>query len=440
MRLFYLILFFALRYSLRIFYPRIKTVNSPKNPFGRTIYVSNHAASFMDPLVVATLRLPIVFFLTRSDVFNKVTQPILWAAHMLPIYRQHDGVDTKDENKKTFDKCTNVLKYGRNLLIFGEGFTDDTFIRRLKPIKKGAVRIGFYALEKFNWKKKVYIAAVGCNYSDPNEMRSDVLVSTSDKICLNDYREAYETNPIKTINDLTKMIEDLMKAQITHIEKKELSSFHENIMRLTRKGMNAINSNLSIPLINRWHYSKKLALWLNELNNQQLELLEPLQKEIEGYFSLQKRMRINENHVYELSTKRKLNRIKELSLLIILFPFALLGLIHCGPPYFLVKGFVEKSFKRRVFWGSVKLLLGMISIGLINIPFIFLFHAFVYPSYWLGFIYYLLIGLFGLAAYMWFRNYIRYKEKGILSKMDLTKILQKRTDLLEKIHDQIPVA
>ena len=62
MRFFYLILFFLLRYSLRIFYPRIKTVNAPKTFFGRTIYVSNHAASFMDPLVVATFRLPIVFF------------------------------------------------------------------------------------------------------------------------------------------------------------------------------------------------------------------------------------------------------------------------------------------------------------------------------------------------------------------------------------------
>ena len=414
--------------------------NSPKNPFGRTIYVSNHAASFMDPLVVATFRPPFVFFLTRSDIFNKFTQPILWAAHMLPIYRQHDGGDTKDENKKTFDKCTDVLKYGRNLLIFGEGFTDDTFIRRLKPIKKGAVRIGFYALEKFNWKKKVYIAAVGCNYSDPNVMRSDVLVSTSNKICLNDYREVYETNPSKTINDLTKMIEDLMKAQITHLEKKELSSFHENIMRLTRKGMNALNSNLSISLIKRWHYSQKLALWFNELTIQQLELLEPLQKEIEAYFSLQKRMRINENFVFELNINQKLKRIKELSLLILLFPFALLGFFHCGLPYIIVKRFVEKSFKRRVFWGSVKLLLGMISMGLLNIPFIFLIHEFIYPSYWLGFIYYLSIGLFGLAAYMWFRNYTRFKEKGILSKIDLTKITQKRADLLEKIHNQIPVA
>jgi len=151
----------------------------------------------MDPLVVASFRPPIVFFLTRSDVFTKLTKPFLWAAHMLPIYRQQDGVDTKDENIKTFDECTKILKYGRNLLIFGEGFTDDVFIRRLKPVKKGAVRIGFYSLEKLNWKKKIYIAAVGCNYSDPNEMRSDLLISTSKRICLNDYRQEYEENPIK---------------------------------------------------------------------------------------------------------------------------------------------------------------------------------------------------------------------------------------------------
>ena len=154
MRLLYFILFCTLRYSLRIFYPRLKTINSPGNMFGRTIYVSNHAASFMDPLVVASFRPPIVFFLTRSDVFTKLTKPFLWAAHMLPIYRQQDGVDTKDENIKTFDECTKILKYGRNLLIFGEGFTDDVFIRRLKPVKKGAVRIGFYSLEKLNWKKR----------------------------------------------------------------------------------------------------------------------------------------------------------------------------------------------------------------------------------------------------------------------------------------------
>ncbi len=408
--------------------------------FGRTIYVSNHAASFMDPLVVASFRPPIVFFLTRSDVFTKLTKPFLWAAHMLPIYRQQDGVDTKDENIKTFDECTKILKYGRNLLIFGEGFTDDVFIRRLKPVKKGAVRIGFYSLEKLNWKKKIYIAAVGCNYSDPNEMRSDLLISTSKRICLNDYRQEYEENPIKVINELTREIELLMREQITHVEDIDNLNFHENIMKLTRKGMNAKHSNTSIPLVKRWHYSQKLANWLNDRAENQLKELRSLKEELHDYFNLLGKLNVNENYLHELSLNHRINRIKELILLIVLSPTALLGLFHCGLPYLFVKRYVERSFKRKVFWGSVKLLLGMISMGILNIPFIFVIRYFIYPNYWVAFGYYALIGLFGLSAYMWWRNFIRYREKGIIRHTDLSKIIDKRGELIEKIYQQIPVA
>jgi hypothetical protein len=440
MRFFYFLLFITLRYSIRLFYPRIKTVNSPKRFFGRTIYVSNHAASFMDPLVVATFRPPIVFFLTRSDVFTPLTRPLLWAAHMIPIYRQHDGVDTKDENAKTFEKCKQVLKYGRNLLIFGEGFTDDVFIRRLKPVKKGAVRIGFSALESFQWKKKIYIAAVGCNYSDPNQMRSDLLIATSDRICLNDYQKEYEENPNKIIAELTKKVEQLMKNQITHVDRKEWCGFHEDVMRLTRKGMNALNSNTNIPLTRRWHYSQNLAHWLNSKGDEELDELHDLKNEMHSYFTLLKKLKIQENYVYELSRSKRHSRVKELLLMIILLPFAILGLVHCGLPYYGVKKFVEKSFKRKVFWGSVKLLLGMISMGLLNIPFIFLFKTYIYPSYVLGLIYYMLIGLFGLAAYIWRICFKRFQEKGVIAKTDLSKIIQKRNDLLQKIQQMIPVA
>jgi hypothetical protein len=394
----------------------------------------------MDPLVVATFRPPIVFFLTRSDVFTTFSKPFLWAAHMLPIYRQQDGVDTKDENLKTFDECAKVLKYGRNLLIFGEGFTDDVFIRRLKPVKKGAVRIGFYSLEKLSWKKKIYIAAVGCNYSDPNEMRSDLLISTSKRICLNDYRAEYEENHNKVINDLTKEIEQLMREQITHVEETNNLNFHENIMKLTRKGMNARHSNTSIPLVKRWHYSQKLANWLNERSEEQLKNLADLKEELDKYFSLLKKLRVNENYVYELSLHHKISRVKEFFMLILLAPTAILGLVHCGIPYFLIKSFVERSFKRPVFWGSVKLLLGMISMGLLNIPVIFLIYHFIYPNFWVAFAYYWMIGLLGLSAYMWWRNFVRFKEKGVVRHADLSKILQKRAELLQKIHEQIPVA
>lgn len=439
MRILYLILWFTLGYALRLFYPRQKLINSPKEFFGRTIYVSNHAASFMDPLVVASLRMPIVFFMTRSDIFKPFLKPILWASHMLPIYRQLDGEDTKSKNEEVFNQCARILKYGRNLLIFGEGFTDDVFIRRLKPVKKGAVRIGFLTLEKINWKKNIYIAAVGCNYSNPNQIGSDLLVSTSDKICLNDYQEAYLVNPNKVINEISKQIEQLMREQITHVEDKEMAPFHENVMRLTRKGMNSKCSDTKIPLKQRWLYSKGLAHWFNGNVSPENESLMTLKKDLENYFSLLKKMKLEEHHLYDFKTKNG-SKWKEVLFLIFTFPFALLGIIHCGIPYIIVKRFVEKSFKRKVFWGSVKLLLGMLIVGIFNLPVIFLFVKFIYPSYLLAFVYFVFIGVLGVTAYHWFKNLRAFKVKGVMKKIDLSKIWKKRTDLVQRIKELIPVA
>ena len=439
MRFLYGILWFTLEYVLRVFYPRRKLINSPKEFYGRTIYVSNHAASFMDPLVIASFRRPIVFFMTRSDIFTPLMKPILWASHMLPIYRQQDGEDTKGKNEEVFNTCTKILNHGRNLLIFGEGFTDDVFIRRLKPVKKGAVRIGFITLEKINWKKNVYLAAVGCNYSDPNEMRSDLLISTSDKICLNEYREEYLANPNKVISEVTKRVEELLKAQLTHIEDAKLAPFHENVMKITRKGMNALCIDKSILLEERWRYSQNLAHWFNANVNEENTSLMELKNRLELYFKSLKTMKIDEPSLFDMVTKNGI-RSKELAYLIVLFPFMILGFLHCALPYFLIKRFVEKKFRRRVFWSSVKLLLGMIIIGLVNIPFIFLFYHFVFPSYWLGFLYYLLIGAFGLAAYMWFRYFNRFQQKGKLKKMDLKPIWEERREILVQIQTLISVA
>jgi hypothetical protein len=436
MRFFYLILKITLPYSLRVFYPRLKVVNSPKELLGRTIYVSNHANSFMDPLIVAALRFPIVFFMTRSDIFNKYTQPILWGCQMFPIYREQDGDDTRKKNEEVFQKCTRVLKNGRNLLVFGEGFTDDVFIRRLKPIKKGSVKIGFQTLESLNWSKKIYIAAVGCNYSMPGEMRSDLLVATSDKICLNDYREAYEENPNRIITQLTRQIEQMMQDQITHVENKEWAPFHEHIMMLTRKGMNVHNFDRSRPLIERWKYSKSLAKWLNAQDEEALEKLKPLKEEADGYFKLLKRFRLEEHFLYWKDHNG--SRMKEMLFMLFMWPFALIGALHCAVPYLITKKFVEKSFRRRVFWGSVKLIMGKILIAVFNIPTIFLFYYLVYPSWWLSVAYFFTIGLTGLSAYMWMRNLRNYKIKGLVRKMDTSKLSKKRSEIFEKIKAAIP--
>ena len=209
---------------------------------------------------------------------------------------------------------------------------------------------------------------------------------------------------------------------------------------LTRKGMNALHSDHSIPLEKRWRYSQKLALWLNEKTSEELDNLIPLKEKVAHYFSDLKKNKIDENHVHEMAETGKISRTNKLIQLVLLFPFMLLGMLHCAIPYFLVKRFVEKSFKRRVFWSSVKLLMGMIAIGILNIPVIFAIHAYVYPSYLIAIAYYLLIGLFGLAAYMWFRHVKRFQQKGIANQKDLTNWIERRAALIKEIQSEIPVA
>ena len=434
MRPLYFIVWWFLSYSLRLFYRRVVLINSPKTFFGRTIYVSNHAASFMDPLVIACFRRPIVFFMTRSDVFTPFTRPLLWSVHMLPIYRQLDGVNTKDKNLEVFEECSKILKNQRNLLIFGEGFTDDVFVRRLKPIKKGAVRIGFSALESMKWTEKVFIAGVGCNYTEPNRLRSDLLISTSQQICLNDYREAYEQNPNKIITELTNKVESLMKSQITHVENPHLLNLHERIMILTRKGMNSESFDDNISLISRFNYSQCLANWMNEIS---YEKLEPLKELTDHYFDNLKKEGLSDNDIWR-KKRNNYGILKFIMKILLLLPFTLLGLIHCGIPYLISKKYVEKSFKRPVFWGSTKMLFSMILIGLLNIPFIFVFSNFFDVSNWFGLLYYLMIGLFGLSAYNSMILFSTIVKIILLKKRDLNELLENRNVVYSMLVKTLP--
>jgi hypothetical protein len=372
--------------------------------------------------------------MTRSDVFTTFSRPLLWSVHMLPIYRQLDGVDTKEKNAEVFRECSKVLKSNRSLLIFAEGFTDDVFVRRLKPIRKGAVRIGFSALEYMNWSENVYISAVGCNYSDPNRMRSDLLISTSEGICLNDYREEYHANPGKVVAELTLLAEKMMQDQITHIENPHLTELHETIMILTRKGMNSISYDKKLSLKDRYLYSKKLANWLN---NEPMERVEPLKEVAKNYMNSLRELDITDNEIW--SIKNNENEIfRKVFQLLFLSPFAILGAFHCGFPYFLIKKFVENKFKRAVFWGSTKLLLCMILIGLINIPVIFVFDDIFNLSNWWGFVYYLLIGLFGQAFYIGysiFNDLLRFKK---IKKVNIENLVEKREQLFELVKKNIP--
>ena len=440
MRPAYLVLKVVLKFSLWVYYPRTRIINKPQKYFTRTIYASNHAASFMDPLVVASSQPPIVFFMTRSDVFKPWLKPILWASHMLPIYRSLDGEDTKGKNEKVFQKCFKILKYGRSLLVFSEGFTDDVFIRRLKPIKKGAIRIGFGACESLNWSKDIFVQAVGVNYSNPNKVGSDLVISNGEKIRLNDYKQAYIDNPNKVIADLTKKLEKMMQDQLTHVKNKNWAPVHENIMRITKKGMCPDDSDKNIPLLKRWEYSRNLANWLNTQDLDNNEKLIELKENLQRYFK-----KLDSNNISENLLTKKVSKswspVKDYLFFILLAPFTLLGLIHHLLPYKIVKNFVEKSFKRKVFWGSVKMSVGTLFSGIYNIILLLIINATVYdnPLFW--WLYFFIVPTFtGVIAYNYFKRIRLHKAMKKITKQDTSKVAEEREELGRQIKAVVPVA
>lgn len=437
MRLLYFIFKLFLNYSLRLYFRNIRLVNATKNKFNRTIFVSNHPSAFMDPLIVSVLKKPIVFFMTRSDVFSKWSTPFLSSAHMIPIYRQHDGGNAIEKNKETFRKATEILEGNRSLLIFGEGLTDDIFERRLKPLKKGALRIGFTALEASNWEKEIRIVAVGCNYSNPNVMRSDILMAESEPIILNEYKEAYLENPSKTITELNRVLEAKLTGVITNIELDSDFEFHEQVMMLTRSGMSPVCYDQEIPLEKRWRFSQELAHFINQFQGRYPEELQQLAEDIKNYFTKLKQQKLSEEVLYRRMHPKQLLRLVQL---VALLPIALLGFIHAYTPYILIKRFVEKSFKRKVFWCSVKMVMTMVCMQLFNLPILFILPSILPVGFWSVFVYYLSIGVIGLIWYNWRKQFFVFMAD-LKHKSGATEKLlwEERAELIKRIQQTIPV-
>ncbi len=434
MRPLYFIFWLCLGFSFRLFFRRVVQVRPSKTRFGRTIFVSNHPSAFLDPIVIARLRKPIIYFMTRSDVFNKFTRPIFWLAHMLPIYRQQDGGNSQEKNQKVFKKATQALARNRNLLVFGEGITDDIFERRLKPIKKGAIRIGFTALETLNWSVEIKVQGLGINYTNPGVLRSDVLISGAEPIILNDYKEAYLENPSKVITELNRELELRMQAQITHVQSDEDVILHERIMMLTRKGMNVHCYDSNLTLNERWQYSQALAEKLNEGSLAQSSSWEALKATINTYFSALDQKHLREHELYNYAIDPTW-RSKNIFHLITWFPMFLLGLLHVALPYLFVKRFVENTFERSVFWSGAKMGMLLVILPIWNFILLGIASCFVDLRWLVWFSYFVGLNIVAHGFHRFITAFAAQKKSSGLDAQKLNELVIHRAALLKQLKE-----
>jgi len=285
--LFYRFLKITIGTAIRLFFRRIAIVGTENLPIDKPIIlVSNHPSAFMDPLVLGIILKKPLYFFARADIFKPgFSNWIMKQAHMSPIYRIVDGAELLEKNDMVFSSAYQLLFQKKTLLLFGEGFTDEEFIRRVKPMKKGSMRIALGAENKFDFKLDVKIVCVGINYSDPHKFRSDVLVSFSQPIEVRKYKDSFLEHHNKAMQELNKEIYSSLKKEVIHIENVAYTELFEQLLIVSRKGINNDFYDKNIPLPERWKFSKQLSVAFNKMGDENSIEMELLKNKCGEYFN-----------------------------------------------------------------------------------------------------------------------------------------------------------
>jgi 1-acyl-sn-glycerol-3-phosphate acyltransferase len=225
----FLFLFYIKIHVKRSFVKGIENVPTK----GPIIFAANHGNAFLDAtLLVLTLNRPI-WYLARADVFKTAWQRwILKQLHLIPVYRLRDGIDSIEQNKVTFNLCSNLMKEGKALLIFSEGNASPE--HRLRPLKKGTARIAFQAAEAMIWPDNFHIIPTGINYASHTSFRTEVMIGFGYPIRVNEFKTTYESDAPKGLISITHAIYRGIIEEMVHIPEPEQDNFAFVALSLAR--------------------------------------------------------------------------------------------------------------------------------------------------------------------------------------------------------------
>lgn len=203
-----------------MFFGGVKLYGNEKIPKdGAVFFTPNHQGAFMDAVLIGSFVTRSVSFLTRADVFNKWSRPILNALNMMPIYRIRDGIGSLSQNDAVFETCYDLLSKKRSILIFPEGnHSADHFLR---PLSKGTARLALDARDRVDEKTKIYIIPTGINYFSHRFPLSKVHIKFGEPIELSQYMDLYHEHKQKGYNQLKKDLSGAMRKTLILPDKTE---------------------------------------------------------------------------------------------------------------------------------------------------------------------------------------------------------------------------
>jgi len=353
-RFYYFFLRSSVRTAIRLFYRKIEIQGEENLPLeGPVLLAPNHQNAFMDALLPATLCPRVIHFLVRADVFkSNIARTFFESLYMMPVYRQRDGIQNLAKNEETFEKCYEILRSSKVLLLFPEATHQGA--RKLRPLSKGFSRILFGALEGHE-DLDIQVVPYGLNYSNYSDSQSTVLVSYGKPISVQAYRDQYMESKPKAMNLLKDDLFEALSKEIIHVEgKAAMSAFNIELNRI-------------LPFIVKSDGTEKAPFFKSrEVALEKLEEGSSYFRRLWVYDAEMKKRKLKAPLFY-LENKGIATNLMNSLFLIILSPLYLLAWLIHFPSVFLVKYFLKKFIKDPQFHSSLKLVGMMVLFPLLGL-------------------------------------------------------------------------
>jgi 1-acyl-sn-glycerol-3-phosphate acyltransferase len=305
------------RLAVGFFFRSVEIEGFDRLPRHRPVLlVANHFNGLVDPvlLVAALRRLP--RFMAKATLWKVVpARPLLAFAGIVPVARATDG--STAANTTSFARVTHVLGDGGMVAIFPEGTTHDA--PRLAPVRTGAARIA--AMAWADGGDDLVILPVGLTYEDKVALRSRALIQAGPPLDREVLGRPVHVEDHEAVNELTARIGDALA---------ELSPDFDSLMQAGALGQAAEISLRDtagrtagrVPMADRERLARELA---DRPAADQADLIDRTAR----YHLALALARVSDRAVSPVPTARALVRrvVKEVVIAVVLFPFALAGVM-----------------------------------------------------------------------------------------------------------------
>ncbi|QYO66636.1 lysophospholipid acyltransferase family protein [Leptolyngbya sp. 7M] len=322
--------------ALKLFFRRIETVNADTVPSGTgVIFVMNHPNGLIDPALVFVAMPRRISFLAKSTLFKMpVISFLLRTVGALPVYRRIDAGEDIAKNQETFRLASQMLRGGGSIALFPEGVSHNS--PKLLPAKTGAARIALGAVSVGDDNFDLRIVPVGLFYTSKKAFRSEALLHFGEPFRV--HPTALDTDgqpPRDAVKELTALIEEELRKVTLNAE----TDAAMNTARIAEAifSSSGDNENLGEKL-------EFLQAYIDDLETEDDPEDEKLRSEIHRFDQELNRYGIGPEHLSLAQFDRSFvvrEAISRSWWLLLLLPFAVIGIILHSPAYQLCRLFSE---------------------------------------------------------------------------------------------------